>query len=112
MKVIYEAFDGEKFDTEADCLRHEKESPLFRVYDRQGQPIEVGKDVHLLHLIDGHKGGEAFVRQCEKRGEFSRHITRYSSAGWYWRDDNRYSRIDENMVLAMMRACHNIEIAD
>lgn len=112
MKVIYEAFDGEKFDTEEACLRHEKESPLFRVYDRQGQPIEVGQDVYLLHLIDDSRGGKAFAQLCEERGELIGGITRFSNAGWYWWDSNRYSRVDEKLVLAMMRACHNIVITD
>ena len=112
MRTIYEAYDGEKFDTEEACLRHEKESPLFRAYDREGRPIEVGQEVFLLHLIANFKGGEAFARLCEKRGELVGGITRYSPTGWYWWNGTRYFHIDETMVRAMMRACHKIEITD
>lgn len=112
MRVVYVASDGEKFDTEEACLRHEKESPLFKTYDRWGHPIEVGQGVHLLHLIDSLKGNEAFVRLCKEREESSEGITNYSSTGWYWWNNSRYSRVDETLVHAMMRACHNIVITD
>ena len=112
MKIVYVAIDGEEFDTEEACLRHEKEEPLFKTYDQWGRPIEVGQGVHLLRLIDSLKGGEAFVRLCKEREEFHEGITSYSSTGWYWWNDTRFCRVDERMVRAMMRARHNIEITD
>ena len=112
MRVVYVASDGEKFDTEEACLRHEREAPLFRAYGREGQPVEVGQGVHLLHIMDKDRGGEAFVRLCEERGEASGLINRHSGAGWYWWCDSRFLRVDEGLVLAMMRACHNIVITD
>ena len=72
MRVIYEAFDGEKFNTEADCLQHEKNSPLFKTYDRWGHPIEVGQGVHLLHIIDGLRAAKPLC-DCAKN---ERNVTR------------------------------------
>lgn len=112
MRLVFEAFDGEKFNTEADCLKHEKESPLFKPYDQWGRPIEVGQGVHLLHIIDGLKGGEAFVRLCKEREECHEGITNYSSTGWYWWNNSRFCCVDTRMIRAMMRARHNIEITD
>ena len=112
MRVVYVASDGEKFDTEEACLRHEREAPLFRTYDRRGQSVEVGQGVHLLHIMDKDRGGEAFARLCEERGEASGLVNRYSGAGWYWWSNSRFFHVDEELVLAMMRACHNIVITD
>lgn len=112
MRVTYVASDGEKFDTEADCLKHEKESPLFKTYDHRGRPIEVGQGVHLLHLVDSLKGGEAFVRLCKEREESCEGIASYSSTGWYWWNSSRFCCVDERMVRAMMRARYNIEVTD
>lgn len=112
MKVVYVAIDGKEFDTEAACLQHEKEDPLFKVYDHEGRLTEVGPDALLLHIINDDEGGEAFQRLCEKRGEEAGSIDFYSRAGWYWWDGDEYSSVDEGMVRAMMRARHNIEITD
>lgn len=121
MRVVYVAIDGKEFDTEAACLQHEKEDPLFKVYDQEGRLTEVGPDAFLLHIINDDKGGVAFQRLCEKRGEeassidfYSRagSIDFYSRAGWYWWDGDEYSSVDEGMVRAIMRARYNIEITD
>lgn len=112
MRIIYEAFDGEKFSTEAACLQHEKVSPLFRAYDREGYPTVVGEGVHLLHIIDEDKGGEAFQRLCKEQEEDDGDIDRCSSAGWYWWDDYRFSPVDEELILAMTRARYNINIVN
>lgn len=112
MRIIYEAFDGEKFDTGAACLQHEKVSPLFRAYDREGYPTVVGEGVHLLHIIVEGKGGEAFQRLCKEREEDGGLIDYCSSAGWYWWDDRDFSPVDEDLLRAMMRACPNIAITD
>lgn len=112
MRVVYVASDGEKFDTEEACLRHERETPLFRAYGREGQPVEVGQGVHLLHIIDNARGGEAFQRLCEERDEDNGLIDNCSCAGWYWWDDDYFSSVDEELIRAMMRARYNIDIAD
>lgn len=112
MRIIYEAFDGEKFNTEEACLRHEKESPLFKTYNLNGYPIEVGQGVHLLHIIDNARGGEAFQRLCEERDEDSGLVDNCSRAGWYWWDDDYFSSVDEGLIRAMMRARYNIDIAN
>lgn len=109
MRIIYEAFDGEKFSTEAACLRHEKDRPLFRAYDREGFPTEVGQGVHLLHIIDDARGGEAFQRLCKEQDEDNGSIDHRASAGWYWWDDDgSFSFVDEELIRAVMRARYNI----
>lgn len=112
MKVIYEAFDGEKFSTEAACRRHERENPLFRAYDREGQPTEVGQGVHLLHIIDNAKGGEAFQRVCQEQDEDSGDIDHCDCAGWYWWDDYSFAPVDEELIRAMMCARYGIDVTD
>lgn len=112
MRVCYVAPDGKQFDTEAACLRHEKESLVFRGYDREGRPTEVGHGVHLLHIIVEGEGGEAFRRLCEEQDEDNGLIDYCSSAGWYWWDDYSFTRVDEELIRAMMRARYNIDIVD
>lgn len=112
MRIIYEASDGEKFNTEEACLQHEKESLLFKTYDHLGRPVEVGQGVFLLHIIDNARGGEAFQRLCKERDEDNGLIDNCSCAGWYWWDDDHFSSVDEGLICAMMRARYNIDIVD
>ena len=112
MRVDFVAFDGKRFATEAECLRHEQESPLFRAYDREGYPTEVGHGVHLLHIIEEGEGGEAFRRLCDEQDADNGCIDGCSSAGWYWWDNYSFSSVDEELIRAMARACYNVDIAD
>lgn len=112
MRVEFVALDGKRFATEAECLRHEQESLLFRAYDQDGRPVEVGLGVYLVHIIEEGEGGKAFWRLCEEENVDAGGIDSYSEAGWYAWDEFSFELVRDSLVRAMARACYNIELAD
>lgn len=109
MTITYVAFDGTHHGTEADCLRHEQESPLFKAYDKEGRLVEVGQGVFLVHIIEEGEGGEAFRRLCEENGEDAGGIDNYTDAGWHAWDEFSFEPVSDWLVEAMMRARYNVE---
>lgn len=106
MEIIYRSFDGKMFSTPEDCLTHEKEHPLFRMFDNCGKLVAYPDDCVLLQIVNENDGPAAFIELCEScecgYGEFSS----YESAGWYWWDDDDYVWVNPEMVNALFKCEH------
>lgn len=64
MEIIYRSFDGREFDTEEECLSHEKENPLFRMWDASGETTNIKKgDVVELN---SNTAVERFIEICQE----------------------------------------------
>lgn len=104
MQVIYRAYDGKHFYTEAECKEHEENCPLFTMYNEEGKTHSAGSAevVHLPDLV----GVSAFVDVCEEEGIVHDGIKQFSSPGWYmWdADQGGYLSLPDRAVLALMQA--------
>ena len=59
MEIIYKAYDGEEFSNEADCLRHEKQTSYFVMWNDKG--IVSSIESALLVKIDSVIGIDRFT---------------------------------------------------
>lgn len=103
MEIIYRSFDGKTFSTPEECLTHEKEHPLFRMFDNSGKPVADPDDCILLQIVNEGDGSAAFIQLCENCGCGYGHFSSYEGAGWYWWDDEDYIWIDPDMVNALFK---------
>lgn len=63
--VKYKAWDGEMFDTEAECLAHEGESGLY-MFDADGQRVHAARDAMVVYVAPGAKHAYmTFYGMCE-----------------------------------------------
>lgn len=103
MEVIYRAFDGKMFPTPEECLTHEKEHPLFRMFNSEGKLVTSPSDCRLLQIVDGKDGATAFIKLCESEETYSNGIDTYVGVGWYWWNGEEYQRIDPRMIEALTK---------
>lgn len=106
MEIIYRSFDGKMFSTPEECLAHEKEDPLFRMFDNSGKLVTYPDDCVLLQIINENDGPNAFIELCESYDCSYEGFSPYESAGWYWWDGNEYGCIDPEMVNALLKCGH------
>lgn len=104
METIYRAFDGEMFTTPEKCLEHEKEKPLFVMFDDEGNLIHSPENCCLLHITDQIDGAAAFVRLNERFDLDHSGIDAYEGAGWYWWDGGEYYWLDPVMFKALVKS--------
>lgn len=103
MEVLYRAFDGKLFHSPEECLRHEKENPLFKMWGEDGLTTDPDC-ARVVHIIDEDSGANKFVELCEDMGVSYDGIEAYSSTGWYLWDDDQYVYIPDDTINAIMHA--------
>lgn len=106
MEIIYRSFDGKMFSTPEECLTHEKEHPLFRMFDTSGKQVAYPDDCILLQIVNESDGPAAFIELCESCECSYEGFSSYDSAGWYWWDGDEYGWIDPEMVNALFKCDH------
>lgn len=111
MEIIYRSFDGKTFSTPEECLNHEKENPLFRMFDISGKQVAYPDDCILLQIVNESDGPAAFVKLCESYESNYEGFSSYESAGWYWWDGDEYHWIDPEMVNALFK-CGYYQLSD
>lgn len=105
MEIIYRSFDGKMFSTPEECLTHEMDHPLFRMFDNSGKQVTRPDDCVLLQIVNIN-GPAAFIELCESCGSDYGDFTSNESAGWYWWDGDEYGWIDPEMINALFRCNH------
>ena len=103
MEVIYRAFDGQLFHNPEDCMRHERENPLFKMWDSDG-PTTDPDCARVVQIISELQGADKFIQLCEENGVDYSGIDRYSETGWYLWDDERYFYFPDDTIEAIKRA--------
>lgn len=104
MEIIYRAFDGETFTTPEECLEHEKNNPLFVMFDNDGNLVHSPEDCCLLQIIDHADGAKAFVELNERFDCDYSGIDIFQGAGWYWWDGGEYYWLDPVMIKALNKS--------
>lgn len=104
MQIVYRAYDGEHFYTEAECLEHEEKHPLFTMYDEDGRTNSTDS-AEVIHLPD-NEGVSAFVDICEEEGIDHTGVEHYSLPGWYVWDADQcgYLSLSEPAISALTQA--------
>ena len=101
MEILYRAFDGKVFHNADDCLRHERENPLFRMWGENGLTTETGKAL-VVEILNEYNGAGAFVELCESCGDIYDGIDRFAGKGVYvWDDNDQYVYIPDNTLKAL-----------
>ena len=104
MEIVYRAFDGETFTTPEECLKHEKENPLFVMFDNEGNLVHSPEDCYLLQIINQSEGAAAFIELNEKLDYGYSGIDIFQGAGWYWWDGGEYCWLDPTMIKALIKS--------
>lgn len=101
MEIIYRSFDGLEFSDEEACRAHEKNNPLFIMFDDEG----VTNDVEMAYVVDirDDYGAEFFVKRCEQESTVSDGISEDDIAGVYiWNDrSGEYIEITDRVLQAI-----------
>lgn len=101
MEILYRAFDGKVFHNADECLRHERENPLFRMWDEDGMTTETGKAL-VIEILNDYSGATAFVELCESCGNIHDGIDRFAGKGVYvWADNDQYVSIPDSTLEAL-----------
>ena len=101
MEILYRAFDGKVFHSADECLRHERENPLFKMWGKYGPTTEADKAL-VVEILDEHNGASAFVELCDSCGELYEGIDRFSGKGVYvWDDNDQYVCIPDCTLEAL-----------
>jgi hypothetical protein len=66
MKVVYIANDGTEFDQAEECLKYEKENPLFRMWGITGATIDPGL-AEVVWFANPFEARKQFVELCSDR---------------------------------------------
>lgn len=103
MEIIYRSFDGKMFSTPEECLTHEKEHPLFRMFNSSGKLVTEPDDCLLLQIVNDSDGPAAFIELCESCECSYEGFSSYDNAGWYWWNGDEYSWIDPEMTNALVQ---------
>lgn len=105
MEIVYRACDGEEFDSQEACLKHEKKYVTFKMYTHCGEPTYSVEEALLVNLCQP-RGGKDFVWHCETEGEYgaSNGINKDSKPGWYWWHEGSYVLVDDDMITALYNA--------
>lgn len=100
MEILYRAFDGKVFHNADECLHHERENPLFRMWGEDGLTTKTGNAL-VVEILNEFNGANAFVELCESCGDIYEGIDRYAGKGVYVWDDNQYCYIPDNALEAL-----------
>ena len=87
MEIKYMSFDGKYFDKPEDCLAHERDNPLFKMWGENGVTVNP-EEAFVVHLIKDIEGAESFVAFCEREGINHEGIYNHSDTGFYFWDEN------------------------
>lgn len=102
MKIKYIAFDGTVFDREDDCLLHEKETPLFIMYDDFG---EITDDIEMAVLVEirESKGVLAFCAYVDNKSKCEKVV---SPGVYYWNTiQSEYLYIPDYILKTIKKVC-------
>lgn len=91
MKVIYRSFDGQDFDTAEECLFHEKEEPLFRMWDKSGETEKV-ENGYVVEL-NSNAAVEKFIELSQESGS---EYCGIDGVGLYVWDENNFEFVNVN----------------
>lgn len=86
MEIKYMSFDGKYFDKSEDCLAHEKNNPLFKMWGENGVTANP-EEVFVVHLINDIESAKSFVALCEREDISHDGIDNYNDAGFYLWDE-------------------------
>lgn len=86
MEIKYMSFDGKYFDKPEDCLAHEKNNPLFKMWGENGVTANP-EEAFVVHLIKDIDGAKSFVALCEREDINHNGIDSYNDAGFYLWDE-------------------------
>ena len=101
MEILYRAFDGKFFNNADECLRHERENPLFRMWGKEGLTTETDKAL-VVEILNELNGASAFVELCESHGDIYDGIDRFAGKGVYvWDDNDQYVYIPDSTLEAL-----------
>lgn len=82
MQVKYLSFDGMYFDSPQDCLKHEQENPLLKMWDEHGITTSPG-DAKVVWL-SSNDGAKAFIKMCNEEDIVIDNIDEYSIGTFIW----------------------------
>ena len=85
MQVKYLSFDGIYFDNPEDCLKHEQENPLLKMWDEHG--VTNSPDYAKVVWLSSDGGAEAFVKMCNEESVPVDGIDEYSTGTFIWSDE-------------------------
>ena len=100
MKAVYRSLDGLIFNTEEECLSHEKETPLFRMWDSSGETklVECGYVVEL----NNNDAVEKFIELSQESGS---EYCGIEGVGLYVWDEHNFKFVDiSSYQLGALRA--------
>ena len=101
MEILYRAFDGKIFNNADECLHHERENPLFRMWGKEGLTTETDKAL-VVEILNEFNGASAFVELCESHGDIYDGIDRFAGKGVYvWDDNDQYVYIPDSTLEAL-----------
>lgn len=101
MEILYRAFDGKIFNSADECLRHERENPLFRMWGEDGLTNDTGKAL-VVEILNEYNGASAFVELCESCGDIYDGIDRFAGKGVYvWDVNDQYVYIPDSTLKAL-----------
>ena len=89
MEIKYMSFDGKYFDNPEDCLAHERDNPLFKMWGENGVTANP-EEAFVVHLIKDIEGAKSFVALCKREGINHDGIDDYNDAGFYFWDENGF----------------------
>lgn len=101
MKVIYRAFDGAEFETEAACRYHETENPNFVMWGEHGQVDNIG-ETYVVE-IKNEIGIRSFIKVASAWGCDCDEV---DDVGFYYYNNwrNSFELLDETMI-KILRNC-------
>lgn len=100
MEILYRAFDGKVFHNADECLRHERENPLFRMWSEDGPTTKTGNAL-VVEILNELNGASAFVELCKSCGDIYEGIDRYAGKGVYVWDGNQYCCTPDDILKAL-----------
>lgn len=97
MEIIYKAFDGTCFGTEAECREYECKA-AFTMWDHCGRPTDDVSDCMVVHFPDP-TSSYAFINLAKKADSTTDGID-YDDCGWYFWDDfnSRYCYVEDEII--------------
>ena len=86
MEIKYMSFDGKYFDKPEDCLAHERDNPLFKMWGENGVTANP-EEAFVVHLIKDIEGARSFIDLCKREDINYDGIDDYNNAGFYLWDE-------------------------